>query len=200
MTVRYTAVFCALLFAASVPGAAQTASPEPNAAEQPAPERIAAATRLMDLMMPPAQREAMMAGMVEAMLGNITSGIMNNGPLKQVFETRPEARPVFERFVARQRNLAQQSMRQNLPTMIEAMAIAYARRFTPAQIEDMAIFFATPTGQAYATESIAIMSDPAVASWQQRVLAQDLERMPAEMTRLAAEMREIANKDGDNGE
>ncbi len=198
MKMMISVAAAALVMAA--PARAQTEPAAPAALAEPSPERIAAATRLMDQMMPPAQREMMVAGMVEAMLNNIASGVMNNGPLKQVFEQTPAARPVFERFLARQRDLAQLSMRQNLPSMIDAMAIAYARRFTPAQIEDMAVFFATPTGQAYANESLSIMSDPAVAGWQQRVMAQDMERLPAEMTRLANELREVADKEDGNGQ
>lgn len=145
--------------------------------------------------MPPAQREAMTSAMVDAMLQNMATGLLNSDPIKTVFERRPEARPLFERFMERQRGLAQQSMRRNLPSMIEAMAMAYARRFTATELAEMEAFFSTPTGQTYVVQSGQIMTDPAVAAWQQRIMAEDIQRMPAEMSRFRAELRELMDEE-----
>lgn len=48
------------------------------------------------------------------------------------------------------------------PVMREALADAYARRFTLEQLNDMNRFFATPSGTAYANNSMVIMMDPEV--------------------------------------
>ena len=46
--------------------------------------------------------------------------------------------------------------------MREGLSKAYAVRFDDRQLADIAAFFATPTGSAYATESMALFSDPQV--------------------------------------
>lgn len=46
--------------------------------------------------------------------------------------------------------------------MRDGLSRAYAARFNDAQLADIATFFATPTGSAYASESMALFSDPQV--------------------------------------
>jgi hypothetical protein len=48
------------------------------------------------------------------------------------------------------------------PSMREALADVYAKRFTLEQLNDMNRFFATPSGTAYASNSMLIMMDPDV--------------------------------------
>ena len=179
------------LIACALPGAAvaQTAAAEP-AVTQPDAAQLAAAAGLMDVLMPPSQRDAMIDNIVNGMLQTIFSSLSNQPHLKALLESEPRARPVFERFLARQRALAGASMRDNMPGLIDAMTIAYARRFTLGQMAEMERFFRTPTGQAYVAQAGSIMNDPAVASWQQRVMTQDLARSPDEIARLQREMAE----------
>jgi hypothetical protein len=194
MTMKLTVLVSTVGLLLAAPALAQT-DVSPTVVAEPSATQLAAATRLMDVMMPPAQREAMTLAMVDAMLQNMATGVLNSDPIKTALEGRPEARPLFERFMERQRGLAQQSMRRNLPSMIDAMAIAYARRFTAVELAEMEAFFATPTGQAYVVQSGQILSDPAVAGWQQRVMAEDIERIPAELSRFRAELRELIEKE-----
>lgn len=48
------------------------------------------------------------------------------------------------------------------PPMRAGLAKAYARRFTGAQLADVNAFLATPTGQLYASEWMALQADPEV--------------------------------------
>lgn len=50
------------------------------------------------------------------------------------------------------------------PPMREGLTRAYAVRFDEAQLADIGTFFATPTGAAYAQESMALFADPQVMS------------------------------------
>ena len=50
------------------------------------------------------------------------------------------------------------------PPMRDGLSRAYAVRFDESQLRDIATFFATPTGQLYATESMALFADPQVMS------------------------------------
>src|SRR5690606_39986387 len=46
------------------------------------------------------------------------------------------------------------------PPMRTGMAKAYARKFSGAQLTDLNTFLATPTGQLYAGEWMALQADP----------------------------------------
>ena len=48
------------------------------------------------------------------------------------------------------------------PPMRAGLAKAYARKFTGAQLADLNAFLATPTGQLYASEWMALQADPEV--------------------------------------
>lgn len=73
------------------------------------------------------------------------------------------------------------------PSMREALAEVYAKRFTLAQLNDMNRFFATPSGTAYANNSMLIMMDPEVVGR----IAKD---MPKMMQDLVAQMPAIQEK------
>lgn len=76
------------------------------------------------------------------------------------------------------------------PSMREVLADAYARRFTLEQLSDMNRFFATPSGTAYANNSMLIMLDPEVVGRISRgtpKMIQDLmAQMPAIQKRIEA--------------
>lgn len=48
------------------------------------------------------------------------------------------------------------------PPMREGLAKAYARKFSAPQLTEINVFFATPTGKLYASESMALGADPEV--------------------------------------
>ena len=60
------------------------------------------------------------------------------------------------------------------PGMKAGLAKAYATRFSTAELEDIAEFFATPTGARYASESMLVFTDP-------QTMAGVAEAMPAMM-------------------
>ena len=63
------------------------------------------------------------------------------------------------------------------PPMREGIARAYARKFSAAQLGEINMFFATPSGQAYAAESFAIQADP-------EVLSATFQALPVMMTKF----------------
>ncbi|RJY09653.1 DUF2059 domain-containing protein [Aurantiacibacter aquimixticola] len=69
--------------------------------------------------------------------------------------------------------------------MREGLSKAYAARFTADQLADIAVFFATPTGQVYAPESMALFADP-------RVMSASMEAMPAMLGSFANMEADIA--------
>lgn len=70
------------------------------------------------------------------------------------------------------------------PDVREAMAHAYARRFTVEQLGDLDHFFATPTGAAYASESVTLMMGPDMMQAMQAFAPRLMKQMPAIMAKV----------------
>lgn len=64
------------------------------------------------------------------------------------------------------------------PAFQDGLARAYARRFTVSQLAELNAFFATPTGNLYATESMVIMTDPEVIRTMTEIMPQMMKEMP----------------------
>ncbi len=65
------------------------------------------------------------------------------------------------------------------PAMREGMAVAYANRFSEAELGDMDRFFSSPSGSKFASENMTIMTDPAIMKQMQALLPKVMEAMPA---------------------
>lgn len=63
------------------------------------------------------------------------------------------------------------------PPMRDGLSRAYAVRFTGEQLDDIADFFATPTGSIYARESMVLFADPQVMSAMMSSLPQMMQGM-----------------------
>ena len=77
------------------------------------------------------------------------------------------------------------------PDVREALAHAYARRFTVAQLGELDRFFATPTGHDYAAESMTLMMSPDMITAMQGFLPRMMKAMPAMMARVAAATKDL---------
>jgi hypothetical protein len=161
-------VIAALLLAQALPPAAPaTASP---AIVQPEQARFAKAREVIELIIPPAQREAMFAQVVEGFMANMIGGMLQgNEDLRAAFDEEPRLKPVFASFVERQRKLAMDDLRTTMPELTTAYVNAYARMFSVDELEAMRQFFATPTGAKYVRLSPGLVSDPDFAAWQRHV-------------------------------
>ena len=181
MSKRYL-IAAALLIAA--PAMAQAAA----APAAPDPARVVLAHKVVDAVFPLKQRDQMMASMVYTIMRNMEAGIMQLPDFPQGVAQQPKARPIFQAFIERQHQETLGDLKQNMPGLLDAMAQAYARRFDAAQLTGMLAFFTSPTGQAYVQESADIMSDPAIATWQTKVADDAMKRVPAETTKLKADL------------
>jgi hypothetical protein len=177
-----------------MPVAAQVAAPAPVPVSAPDPSRVVVARRLMDQIMPPATRDQMMRSMMGAMSQNMVGALRQNAQLTTSLEKLPGAQAVFDRFLQRQMEIGTQDLVANLPTMLDAMAKAYARRFTLVQLKEMGVFFATPTGQAYLMQAPTIMSDPDVGVWMNQLMTRSMQRLPEQMAKLKADIEALDKK------
>lgn len=70
--------------------------------------------------------------------------------------------------------------------MREGLAKVYASRFTAPQLGEINAFLATPTGQAYASESLAAFTDPQMMGAMMRALPSVVTVLPQTMIELKA--------------
>lgn len=186
-----TAVLALLIGPAAVPATAQrVVAPAPASTATAAldPARLAAARALVDVLMPPDTREAMVRGMLTPMLANLQQGITQNAAFTATMDRDPRVRSLFDAFMATQTATTLDEMRAGLPGMAAAMGNAYARRFDVAQLRTIQAFFVTPTGVAYRQESMSIMSDPDVAAWQRTMMTKAMTRVQADVGNFAKQV------------
>ena len=151
------------------------------------PARLAAATELLDVLMPPATREQMMTGMMAPMLANVRRGVSENPSFAAAMNGDPKLKAMFDRFMAQQQARTTDMMRRSLPGMIPAMVRAYARRFDVQQLREIRAFFETPTGRAYMQTSFTIMSDPDIAAWQRQMMQEAMSHVLEDVASFARE-------------
>lgn len=189
----------ATLIASPTIASAQAASAPAPVATPVEPARLAAAKALMEQIMPPATRDQMVTGMMTSIMHTMVQAMHQDETLSTVLEKDPRAGPIFERFMQRQQQLATDQLRAGLPGMLDAMAHAYARRFTLPQMHDMRTFFATPSGQAYLVQAPTLMSDPDVTAWMGNLMRSSMKRMPDEVGKLTAELKALDDKGTTHG-
>ena len=146
------------LFGSAPASAVQAGEPEATRSVDIEADRLAAAKRLVGITSPPGQYAR-----------TVTEGMqpIMNRLLKQSVQPDPEASKVDphhrERMDILARVVLDEVTKLSLeaePEMINGMARAYARRFTAAELDELARFFSTPTGRRYTAESLDLMKDP----------------------------------------
>ena len=171
----------AALALALVPLAATAQTPAPSATDAAVdPVRLAAATRLLNALFPPASRAQMMDGMLTPMMANLRQGMTQNPQFAAEMAKDPKVKAAFDRFMEAQLRRNLDMVRASLPGMFDAIARAYARRFDVAQMGELERFFRTPTGQAYMQASMTVMADPDVAAFQRKMMVDAMSRVQAD--------------------
>lgn len=198
-------VFAGLALGLATPALAQTAAAPSSAGASTAPApldaaRLAAAKGVVDKLWPVGTYRRMMDGtmgqlmdsMMESMLGMKASDLA--GPInksdkaaeavgdKSLGELAGSADPYFRERV----KLTMDAMVQGMipimesiePQMRENLTKIYARRFSAAQLADMATFFATPTGAAYAEQAMLVFTDPEIIKGMQAFVPELMKAMP----------------------
>lgn len=178
------AILAALLLGLPMPAiAAQAPASQPPRSSTPAPEipdaaRLAAAGRLVDLMMPPGtMREIMSDSMpdMDAMLAQAAEslGIDTAGMSPQERARAVEARGVQSDAHFRERlritldvtrRVMGDVMAEMEPDMRRIMVTMMARNFDQAELGELLAFITTPTGRKYAQMALNMGRDPA---WQE---------------------------------
>jgi hypothetical protein len=180
-------LFLALLVATAPLHAQAGAGPATAAAPLPpvAPDRLAAARHVVDSIWPIGTYARVMQrslnGVMDMMVGN-AFGL----PLDEARKKDPYFDERFKITMDTMMGEMVKLMARYEPDIREGLTEAYARKFDVAQLEDLQRFFATPTGAAYAAESMTLMTDPAIMKRMQAVIPDLLKSMPAIMEKTKA--------------
>ncbi|WP_141396504.1 MULTISPECIES: DUF2059 domain-containing protein [Sphingomonas] len=204
-----TAVLAALI---ALPAAAQSSSPAPSpapsASAAPDAERQALGTQVAARLFPVGTYQRMMTGTMDKLMDSVM-GSVGTMPLAQLAtmgglstEQAADLPPVtLDQIMAiydpHYRERSQIEMRAMMaamgelmgrfePRMRAALAAAYARRFTAPQLREMNAFFATPTGGAFAAESMTIFMDPEMMQEMQGMMPAVMEQLPAILKKARA--------------
>ncbi len=183
--------------AASALAPAATATP---AAEPIDPARLAAATQVATALMPPGTYAKIMNGTLDKLIGSMTDSMfaMPIADIARMTGQKPEELKGLGQTSTAQimaildphyRERTQRMMKsmsdgiaalvvQFEPDIRAGMAEAYGRHFTLDQLNDLNRFFATPTGHAYAANSMIIGADPAVLAKTQAMMPVMMKQMP----------------------
>lgn len=198
-----------LVTAAPVAGQSVPVADVPAANLAPAdPARLAVARRIAAKLLPDGGYRTMMRGVmdqtVDTMLDQMTklplgkmlatmgvpaeqAGKIKMENIKRVAEMMD---PAFEQRT----QLAMHAMIDGMidvisrfePDMREAMAEAYAHRFTEAQLTELLRFFETPTGDLYASQLMTLASDPALKKVVQSLTPALYQALPDMLERAQA--------------
>jgi Uncharacterized protein conserved in bacteria (DUF2059) len=199
----------------AAPALAQQA-PSTNATvaeNAPDPARLAAAKPVVEKLWPLGTYRRMMDGsmskimdsMMESMMGMKASDIV--GPMDKsgkaaeatgnssMGELAIKADPNFRE---RTRLMMDAMMSGMIPIMekiepqvVENLTKIYARRFSTAQLADMAAFFATPSGKAYAEQSMLVFMDPEMIQGMQAFVPELMKSMPDIMKKAEAATKHL---------
>lgn len=199
-------VALAVALAAS-PVAAQSAPEQSEQVPAPDPVHLAAAERVALHIWPDGtwrrQMDGMMNGLFSTMMESLTdpeSGMAESMFGKNSKEARQAANPRaasnnnplagpegMDRFMAAFVNAIAPMMTEIEPEIRSGIAASAARRFSAEQLSELEGFFATPTGSAYAGQSMLMLTDPEVLQATMSMLPRMMESMPQIMEQVAAE-------------
>ena len=173
------------------------------------PQRLALARITAAAMFPDGSYERMMSGSMDSLMDGMMGTVMDmelgdmlpksSGADREMQEEiegktlRELAAQEDPHFEERMRITNRVLMTEMIPIMTrlepamrEGLARSYARKFSDQQLIEMNRFFATPTGRAFAAESLLVWMDPDTMKSLSGLAPALVAEMPAIMEKLAA--------------
>jgi len=191
MIVKILAV-CAVLM--PLPAFAQVTTPNAVAAAPVDPARLAEARKLLDEITPPEKRDKMIDDIVGPMMANLRDAMADSPDMAKVFRDKPAARQQMLDFIKAEGDRSLKIAHEALPSLFDAMAIAYARQFTVEQLTDMERFFESPTGRIYVERIPAVLSDPAITAAQRAMMEKAFDGLQDRAKAMAQKLEDEAAK------
>jgi len=202
-----TPLFAAATLLLATPAVAQTApaatGPIASSAPSPAPvdpTTLAKARQVATRLLPAGIYKKILGPMMGPLMDNM-GAMMKAIPLKQIAQIGgldeqqaaaldkvdiTEVMAIYDPHWEERQKLSMQAVMGAMgdffttiePDLREAMAQAYARHFTAAQLDDLNRFFVTPSGAKFASEYMTIMSDPAMMDAMKAMMPKMMQQMP----------------------
>ena len=200
--IKASLIAIALLAASSA--AAQSASGSAPLIAAPAtpadPATLAEARRVVAHLVPPGVYKKVMGPMMGSVMGSMSDN-MKALPLRQIAEMGgldpkeaaaldkvriDEVLAIYDPHWQERSKLEMQAMFSAMgdffttlePELREAMARAYANRFTLAELTDIDRFFGTPAGGKFASQFMTISTDPAMTDEMKSMMPKMMQQMP----------------------
>lgn len=154
-------------YAIALIAAIQLGSPALAAQDEayvPPADELALARVIIEAMFPADRRDQMTLNMSETVTKQF-AGIFMKGPIYD----DPGIKAIMDRFLADLPNTMRPIFAASIPQLLDANAIAYTRRFTLAELQDIAAFAQTPSGQSYFMSLQSLLNDPDIARANQAV-------------------------------
>lgn len=165
-----------------VPVAASATAAQAAPAQAPDPAKLAEARAIIEIMFPPAQREQMLAKMSDDIAApirqSLPSNLVDDAGLKTLMDS------ALNDLQAKQRPM----MMKHMPALFEAMANAYTREFSLAELKDVRAFAQSPSGQRYLSRSPALLGDPEITKVNAAIFAESQALVQTEMVGLKAKL------------
>lgn len=186
----------ALALAALLHSPAASAQADPVsavAASDVDPVRLAIASEIVTIAFPEDKREAIfgsaMDATLEQMRATMFSSLKNDPAAEKIVNRKVDS------FVAGSKVI----LRDHMQDLLDALAKAYTREFSEAELSDMRAFARTDTGRHFFQRSSAVMSDPSFKAANEaymRDLMPSVTRMQTELVdELSNYFRENPPKD-----
>lgn len=179
-----------VMLAALSPPVAAHAQAAPSAVAAPDPERLAVAKMLIERFMPADRRDAMVEQMVRPMMENAREAMFSGQLFESIRADDPKLRATIDDFMKQEFEHSIASTKAAMPRLADAMARAYARRFTLDQLQALHTFFETPAGRAYAERAPSLMSDPDILAVQRAMMTEMMTGMEQRIAAFGAKAAE----------
>ncbi|WP_298282701.1 DUF2059 domain-containing protein [Novosphingobium sp.] len=142
------------------------------------PARLVIAREIVGIAFPTDKREAIFGGAMDAMLeqmrATMFSSMKNDPGAEKIVNGKVDG------FVAGSKVI----LRRHIPSMLDAVAEAYTREFSEAELTELRAFAQTNTGTHFLQRSSAVMSDPSFRASNEaymRDLMPSIEKMRTEL-------------------
>jgi uncharacterized protein len=154
-------VIIAAALVASVPSlaSAQTApAASPNAVA------LAKARELMVAMHTEDLTRRTVDAQMKAMTGGLANQLLASGQVPPAMVQDPEFRAIMQRYLDVVTAKVTGTMNTSMPQIMEIMTRVYATNFTPAEMDDMLVFYRSKTGQSVLSKLPDVTSQTTVAT------------------------------------
>lgn len=160
----------------------------PVFAQDPEAARLQASRTVVELVLPPAQRNEIADAMIKPMMANMQQALLAAPQFAEIKRTNPRFEAAVGAMLADEQQRAIVNTREAMPLLASAMERAYARRFSTAELAEIAAFLRTPTGSRYLRESMTMMSDPDIAAAQRAMMAKGMEGLQERVAKFVADL------------